>query len=97
MAYTILDFAEEVLSQSSVPLTFQEIWNHGVAAQFDQKLALTGKTPWATLGSRLYVDVRDNPKSRFSKEEKNPAKFFLAKRKEELAKLTICLYPKNRL
>jgi len=85
MAYTILDFAEEVLSQSPVPLTFQEIWSRGAEAKFDQKLVLTGKTPWATLGARLYVDVRDNPKSRFSKEGKNPAKFFLAKRKGELS------------
>lgn len=85
MAYTILDFAEGVLSQSPIPLTFQEIWSRGVEARFDQKLALTGKTPWATLGARLYVDVRDNPKTRFTKEGKNPAKFFLVKRKGELS------------
>ena len=29
----------------------------------NKKLNLTGKTPWQSLGARLFVEVRDNPDS----------------------------------
>ena len=85
MAYSILDFAEEVLLQAEIPLTISEIWNSGVNLHFDEKLKLTGKTPINTLGAQFYVDVRDNQKSRFLKIGKHPARFFLAIRKDELS------------
>ena len=37
------------------------------------KIKSTGKTPWQTLGARLFVDVRDTHKSRFIKVGKRPA------------------------
>jgi len=85
MAYTVLAFAEEVLAESEKPLTFQEIWEHGVERHFHEKVNLSGKTPWQTLGSRLYVDVRDNTKSKFIKVGKNPARFFLVRRQDEIS------------
>jgi hypothetical protein len=33
---------------------------------YDKELATKGKTPEATLGAMLYVDVRDNPNSLFA-------------------------------
>lgn len=66
------------------PLTFQEIWALGKDTEFANKLSITGKTPWQTLGARLFVDVRDNPSSKFIKVGKNPARFFLLSRKSEL-------------
>lgn len=43
----------------------------------DKILSTAGKTPWKTLGARLFVEVRDNPDSIFTKVGKRPAKFFL--------------------
>lgn len=82
--YTFLDFSEDILKTVPKPLTFQEIWDIGRNSDFINKLTISGKTPWQTLGARLFVDIRDNPNSRFIKVGKNPARFFLISRKSEL-------------
>ena len=82
--YTFLDYAEEVLATETAPLTFQEVWEKGAGSGLVARLATTGKTPWQTLGSRLFIDVRDNPRSKFIKVRKNPARFFLKSRQGEL-------------
>ena len=82
--YTFLDFAEEILKTASKPMTFQEIWSTGKDGGLDAKLSISGKTPWQTLGARLFVDIRDNLETRFVKVGKNPARFFLLARKNEL-------------
>lgn len=82
--YTFLDYANEVLKDAPKPLTYQEIWSQGQEKGLEAKLASLGKTPWQSLGSRLFVDIRDNPESIFIKVGKNPARFFLASRKHEL-------------
>lgn len=83
--YSILDFAEDVLKESPKPLIFQDIWTVGKERPYHGKLNLTGKTPWQTLGARLFVDVRDNPNTRFMKVGSNPARFFLKSRSTELS------------
>jgi hypothetical protein len=70
--YTFLDFAQDVLQVAPKPLTFQEIWTAGQDRGFVSKLAFWGKTPWQTLGARLFVDVRDNSHTPFMKVGKNP-------------------------
>ncbi|MCL4530067.1 MAG: HTH domain-containing protein [Chloroflexi bacterium] len=82
--YTFQDFAEEVLNEAKKPLTFQEIWSTGVDKGLSKKFASLGKTPWQSLGARLFVDIRDNPSTRLIKVGKNPSRFFLAARKSEL-------------
>jgi uncharacterized protein len=82
--FTFLDFAQEILKIAPTPMTFQEIWEYGKASGLDSKLAITGKTPWQTLGARLFVDIRDNPETRFIKVGRNPARFFLSTRKTEV-------------
>lgn len=82
--YTFLDYAHEVLKDTPKPLTYQEIWSQGQEKDLVIKLASVGKTPWQSLGSRLFVDIRDNPESIFIKVGKNPARFFLSTRKNEL-------------
>jgi uncharacterized protein len=82
--YTFLDFAEEVLKAASKPMTFQEIWSVGQETGFTTKLSISGKTPWQTLGARLFVDIRDNSATKFIKVGRNPARFFLAARRGEL-------------
>jgi len=86
MKYSLFDFAKEVLEKSDRPLTYQEIWYKGVEMGLYKKLNVTGKTPWQSLGSRLFVDVRDNENSEFIKLGKNPARFFLKSRKDLLPK-----------
>lgn len=82
--YSYLEFAEETLEASSEPLIYQDIWELGKEKGFSLKLATKGKTPWASLGSYLFVDVRDNPKTKFIKVGKNPTRFYLKNR--ELSK-----------
>lgn len=74
--YTFLNLAEEVLLKIGKPMTPQEIWDTAVAQAIDKKVGTQGQTPWASVHSRLIVDVRDNAKTRFVREGK-PAKFSL--------------------
>lgn len=83
-AITFLDLAEEVLRSAPAPLTFQKVWEEAVARGVDKRVGSTGKTPWNSLGAQLFVDVRDNPKSKFLKVGKRPARFFLRSRSAEL-------------
>jgi len=85
MAYSFLDLAYDVLKQTIQPLTYQEIWEAGKSSGMNAKIKTSGKTPWHSLGAQLYVEVRDNPDSRFIKVGKRPARFFLKERKDELA------------
>jgi hypothetical protein len=86
MPYTFLDFGKDVLKDADRPMTYQEMWEKGVSEQLHEKVRISGKTPWQTLGARLYVDVRDNEESVFVKVGRNPAKFFLKSRLHELPK-----------
>lgn len=82
--YTFLDFARDVLEVAPNPLTFMEIWAAGQKQGFVSRLAINGKTPWQTLGARLYVDIRDNCATPFMKVGKNPSRFWLLSRKDQL-------------
>ncbi len=84
MSYTFTDYASEVLLSADRPLTYQEIWERGLEKELDKKLNTTGKTPWQTLGARLFVEVRDNPNSYFIKVGSRPARFFLRAKKSEI-------------
>lgn len=85
MAYSFLDLAAEVLKLASVPLTYQQCWEEGKARGLTKKVKTKGKTPWHTMGAQLYVDVRDNPDSRFIKVGRRPTRFFLKSRQSELS------------
>ena len=76
MTYTFLDIALDVLKTAEKPLKYQEIWEMGVEAGLATKINISGKTPWQTLGARLYVDVRDNPNTRFVRIGSRPTRFF---------------------
>jgi len=84
MALTFIDFAFDVLTKADTPLTYQEIWAEGVKAGLDGKLPTKGKTPWQTLGARLFVEVRDNADSKFIKVGNRPARFFLKSKQDRL-------------
>ncbi len=94
MKYGFLDLAKEVLQKATTPLIYQEIWQLAENEGLAKKITTKGKTPWQTLGARLYIDVRDNPDSCFIKVGKNPVRFFL-KSKKNLIKDQDILFIEN--
>lgn len=89
MSYSFLDLAHEVLLSAPQPMIYQEIWGAAEQKGLNEKLGTTGKTPWASLGARLYVEVRDNPNSKFVKVGAWPTRFFLKSRAPELPADTV--------
>jgi uncharacterized protein len=85
MSYTYLDLAYDVLKKATNPLIYQEIWRVGAEQGLAAKLGTTGKTPWQSLGARLYVEVRDNPASKIIPVGTRPMRFFLRERQGELS------------
>lgn len=76
--YTFLHLAAETLLDAKEKMTVQQIWDRAVDRGFDAKLRTKGQTPWATLGARLGVDVKENPKSIFVRDSgSRPALFSL--------------------
>ncbi len=73
----VYELAKQVIQQMNQPLSPNEIWEKAVELSLDKQLVTKGKTPWATLGARLYTDVRDNPNSIFEAVGKNPKRFGL--------------------
>lgn len=84
MGYTFIDLALDILKTTDRPLTYQEIWQEGVDKGFTVKIQTAGKTPWQTLGARLYIEVRDNEKSKILAVGKRPTRFFLKVRESEI-------------
>lgn len=72
--FTLLDLAKRILEREGRPMTTEEIWE---AATRDEKRNFKGKTPWRSIGARVYVDMRDNPDSPFVKIDSKPRKFYL--------------------
>lgn len=85
MSYTYVDLANEVLSKAKNPLTYQEIWSKAVEEGLAGQLGATGKTPWQSLGARLYLEIRDNRETKFINVGNRPMRFFLKARKNELS------------
>ncbi|RKZ37062.1 MAG: hypothetical protein DRQ49_16865 [Gammaproteobacteria bacterium] len=85
MSYSFHNLAFDVLKKATSPLTYQQIWERATDAGLTEQIKSKGKTPWQTLGARLYVDIRDNEFSKFVKVGKRPARFFLKKRLTELS------------
>ena len=65
-------------------MIYQEIWKVAHDKGLTSKLETTGKTPWQSLGARLYVEVRDNEDGRFIKVGSRPTRFFIKERASEL-------------
>ncbi|MEA3451264.1 MAG: HTH domain-containing protein [Bacteroidota bacterium] len=78
---TFLELAKKVLSDLKKPLTANEIWETAKEQGYDQKLNKQGKTPWATLGAQIYVNVRDKANTEFATVGKRPKRFYLKSQK----------------
>lgn len=74
---TFLELAQKVLEEIKKPLTANEIWEFGEKNGYDKQLNSKGKTPWATLGARIYTDERDNSDTIFAVVGKRPKRFYL--------------------
>ena len=74
---TFTELAEKVLTEEKTPLTANEIWVLAAEKGYDKELNSEGQTPWASLGARLYVSVKDDPKSPFAQTDSRPKKFYL--------------------
>jgi len=77
MRPTFLQLAQKVIEEEKRPLSAPEIWEIAQAKGYEKGLGTKGKTPWATLGALLYVDVRDNPDSNFVPIGSRPKRFVL--------------------
>ena len=75
--YTFLDLCEEVLKLSDCACTPNEIWEKALKYGLDKKIATSGKTPWATIGARLYMDIKDNNETKFKQISIHPTLFGL--------------------
>jgi len=86
---TFVEIAEVVLKGSNKPLNSRQIWDEAVACGLTLELKSIGKTPWATLGARVYVDLKNNKNSKFTKIGKG--KFGLAPSNQIVALPSISL------
>lgn len=76
--YTFNDLIIDVLNNTKVPMSPEEIWEKAVELMLDSKLGSTGKTPWATIGARLYTNIKeDQENSLYVQVSKRPTKFIL--------------------
>jgi hypothetical protein len=74
---TFLGFAKRVLEEEKKPLSVDEIWTLAKSKGYDQLLRGHGKTPWATLGAQLHVNVRDRKDTAFTTVGTRPKRFYL--------------------
>jgi hypothetical protein len=76
--YTFNDLTLEVLQKTGIPMSSQEIWEKAVELKLDQKIGSTGKTPWATIGARIYTNIKEaQTSSTYVQVSKRPTKFTL--------------------
>lgn len=54
----------------------EEMWSYAVSKGYDKDCGISGKTPYRTLGSQIYMDIKNGNKI-FYKYSKNPQRFGL--------------------
>jgi hypothetical protein len=74
---TFIKLAETILREEKRPLSIEEMWNIAVEKKYDKEFSKLGKTPWATLAARVYVEIQNHKNSNFYKVSLRPSKFFL--------------------
>lgn len=74
---TFGELAVKILQESKRPLTIDEMWEYAIANGYDSQLGTKGKTPWRTMGAKIYVDLKDNLETPFVKIDTKPKKFYL--------------------
>lgn len=85
---SFLDLANVVLAKENKPLSVDEIWAVAEKDGLVARLETVGKTPKATLGARLYTEVKRSNSS-FGKVGARPARFILKTTLEKISKETL--------
>ncbi|SET48739.1 hypothetical protein SAMN05216389_11296 [Oceanobacillus limi] len=80
-SYTLTELAIETLKSVGKPLSSIEIWKEAEKLDLTRRTNSSGKTPWATIGARIYTDIKDNSDTPFVQVSKRPAKFFIKDQK----------------
>lgn len=84
MMYTFEMMIDETFQMIQIPLTAGEIWEKAKELHLDNKLKTNGKTPWETISSKIYTDIKENgDSSKYVQLSKRPSKFFLRALSEE--------------
>lgn len=96
--YTYLDLCIDILSKDNTPMTPYEIWEKAIKLGLNKNFDTVGKTPAASIGARIYVDIKENGEnSIFSQYSKRPARFVLRSKCIEKPKEEIELTHKNKI
>jgi hypothetical protein len=74
---TFLQLAQKVLAESTRPMSVDDIWAYAQEKGYVEHLATLGKTPSATLGAQLYVQVKQGDDSLFATVGVRPKRFYL--------------------
>ena len=77
VGYNFLKLTQDTLKKTKIPMSAIEIWNYAKDNKMTEELNSSGKTPWKTLGARVYVDIKNNKKTKMKQVSKRPAKFGL--------------------
>lgn len=75
--YTFFDLIDEIFNIFKEPFSEKEIWDKAVEIELDKKVESVGKTPWKTIGARIYGYMRDKPDTKYIKVGKRPTRFYL--------------------
>lgn len=70
-----LELAYETLKAVKAPLTAKQIWDKSQALGLE--FESNGKTPWYSISSALYVDMRDNIHTKFKLVDSRPKSFYI--------------------
>ncbi len=76
--YTLIDLIVDVFKAAQIPMSAEEIWAKAEEMQLNKMLRSVGKTPAASIGARIYTDIKDNgEQSAFLQVSRRPARFLL--------------------
>jgi hypothetical protein len=95
MGYNFLDLARDTFYFVKKPLSINEVWKKAVELGLDVKVGTSGKTPWETLGARIYTEIKENPDTDFIQVSKRPALFCL--RDLDYAKVSLAGEANNQI
>lgn len=74
---TFIELSKIILEEEKRPLSVEEIWALAQTKGYDKEVGSKGKTPAATIGAQIYVNMRDKKDSPFIKMDTRPQKFYL--------------------
>lgn len=75
--WTFLDLALKVIEEEKRPLTPREIWEVAKSEGYEKRVESLSKTPWKSIATQIYVNIRDRQDSPFIKIDSRPNRFYL--------------------